>query len=115
MAREKLFSVTKADCDIQVFRAGGKGGQGQNTTDSGVRIVHRASGAVGEARDSRSQHQNKQAAWQRMIRSGKFQVWLAARIMNEGRNIEAEVRRQMESRHLVVEGRTPDGGWEIIG
>ncbi len=36
-----LFSVTMADCRRDTFRAGGKGGQKQNKTESGVRITHR--------------------------------------------------------------------------
>lgn len=60
--RKPFLSVTMNDCDLQTFAAGGKGGQHQNCTNTGVRITHRASGAVGEARDSRSQLQNKQAA-----------------------------------------------------
>jgi len=60
--RKPFLSVTMADCDLKTFAAGGPGGQHQNTSNTGVRITHRASGAVGEARDSRSQLQNKQAA-----------------------------------------------------
>jgi len=60
--RELMFSVTLTDCDVQTFRAGGKGGQNQNKRETGVRIIHRASGARGEARDERSQLQNKRLA-----------------------------------------------------
>lgn len=48
-------------CDVQAFRATGPGGQGVNTTDSAVRMVHRATGIVVTARESRSQWQNRQA------------------------------------------------------
>ena len=65
--RELLFSVTRDDFTIQTFRAGGKGGQKQNKTDSGVRCIHNASGAVGEGRDERSQLQNKKNAFKRWI------------------------------------------------
>jgi protein subunit release factor A len=75
MNKELLFSVTIKDCDVQTFRAGGKGGQHQNKTETGVRIIHRASGAVGEARDERSQHMNKKNAFLRMARSEKFKTW----------------------------------------
>lgn len=49
--KELLFSLTKKDFRIETFRSGGKGGQHQNKTDSGVRIVHLESGAVGESRE----------------------------------------------------------------
>lgn len=55
-----------AECDVQTFRAGGKGGQHQNTTDSGVRLVHRPSGLRVESRSHRSQHRNRQAALARL-------------------------------------------------
>ena len=47
MSRELLFSLTKNDFELQFFRAGGKGGQKQNKTSSGCRIIHKESGAVG--------------------------------------------------------------------
>jgi protein subunit release factor B len=72
--RTRILSVTIADCDVQTFRAGGSGGQNQNKRDTGVRIIHRASGARGEARDERSQWQNKKLAWKRMAASPKFQL-----------------------------------------
>jgi protein subunit release factor B len=62
MARELVLSVTLKDCEVQTFRAGGKGGQNQNKRDTGVRIIHHPSGARGEARDERSQLQNKRLA-----------------------------------------------------
>lgn len=72
--RTLLFSVTLADCDVQTFRAGGKGGQNQNKRDTGVRIIHRVSGARGEARDERSQLQNKRNAFKRMTEHPLFRV-----------------------------------------
>ena len=48
-----------AQCDVETFRSGGKGGQHQNTTESGVRLRHRPSGVVAESRSERSQHLNK--------------------------------------------------------
>jgi hypothetical protein len=70
-----LFSVTKKDLIRQTFRSGGKGGQNQNKVESGVRFIHPPSGARGEARDSRDQHRNERAAFERLIASREFQNW----------------------------------------
>ncbi len=72
--RVRVLSVTIHDCDVQHFRSGGKGGQNQNKRDTGTRIIHRPSGARGEARDERSQLQNKKLAFRRMVESPAFQL-----------------------------------------
>jgi ribosome-associated protein len=48
-----------AECDVTTFRAHGPGGQHVNTTDSAVRLKHRASGVVVTSRRERSQYLNK--------------------------------------------------------
>lgn len=63
------------DCDIQVFRASGPGGQGVNTTDSAVRMRHVPSGIVVTARESRSQFQNRASC----LRKLKEELALRAR------------------------------------
>lgn len=78
--RKRVLSVSVADCEQQTFRSGGKGGQNQNKRDTGVRLIHAPSGARGEARDSRSQYQNKKQAFLRLINSPKFQLWLRIQI-----------------------------------
>lgn len=55
-----------AACRVDTFRAGGKGGQHQNTTESGVRLTHEPTGVVVEARDERSQHRNREIALERL-------------------------------------------------
>ena len=116
MSRELLFSVTKQDLEVQTFCAGGKGGQHQNKTETGVRIIHRPSGAVGEARDSRSQHQNKKAAFARMTATNEFQAWLkieAAKHLGQP-SIDEIVEAQMKPGNLKVEARGEDGKWEEV-
>lgn len=51
-----------AECDVDTFRSGGKGGQHANKTESAVRLRHRPSGIVVTSQQERSQHRNKQLA-----------------------------------------------------
>ena len=60
--RQRILSVTAADCIFQTFTSGGPGGQHQNRSKTGCRYIHPASGARGEARDERSQWQNRKLA-----------------------------------------------------
>ena len=55
-----------AQCRVETFRSGGKGGQHQNTTDSGVRLIHEPTGVRAESRSDRSQHRNKAIALGRL-------------------------------------------------
>jgi len=54
------------DCDIDFFIASGPGGQHRNKVETGVRLVHRPSGIMVTATERRSQHANREAAFERM-------------------------------------------------
>jgi len=55
-----------AECEVQVFRATGPGGQSVNTTDSAVRLIHKPTGIVVVGRRERSQLRNKIDAVRRL-------------------------------------------------
>lgn len=112
--KKKILTITKKDLTIQTFRSGGKGGQHQNKTDSGVRIIHKESKAVGECRNNKSQHVNKKEAFIRLTNSPKFKLWLNRRIyeIGDGKTIEEKVDEQMDSKNLKIEGKDDKGRWE---
>ena len=109
-----LFSVTASDCRWDYFRGSGKGGQKRNKTSSGVRCTHIDSGAVGQSDDTRSQHQNKRIAFQRMVESAKFKAWHkleCARRSGDLTVIEDKVDSALKPWNYTVE-RVKGGKWE---
>lgn len=103
MAREKMLTITAADCTRQTFRAGGPGGQNQNKRDTGVRFIHPPSGARGESRELRTQPENQRAAWRRMGEDERFRGWVRmqhARITGE---TDRAVKDAMRPENLVIE------------
>lgn len=54
------------DCAIEFIIAGGPGGQHRNKVETGVRLTHRPTGITLTATERRSQHANREAAFERM-------------------------------------------------
>jgi protein subunit release factor B len=59
-------AALERDCDLEFFIASGPGGQHRNKVETGVRLVHRPSGITVTATERRSQHANREAAFERM-------------------------------------------------
>lgn len=118
MDKKLLFSITKKDFDIQYYRGTGAGGQKRNKTSSACRIVHHPSGAIGTSQDSRSQTQNTEMAFKRLIESEAFKSWLRVEIgarMLGYSSIEEKIEDMIDEKNLKIEVQNELGEWVTPG
>jgi peptide chain release factor 2 len=67
------IDIKRDEVERQTFRSGGPGGQHQNKTESGVRLIHKPTGVVAECRNERSQHKNEDMAW-KMLKAKLYKI-----------------------------------------
>jgi len=89
-AEDVDIEIKPEELDITVCRASGPGGQGVNTTDSAVQIVHKPTGLIVRCADERSQQKNKAKAM-RVLRARL----LDARVAEENAKYAAQRKAQV--------------------
>ncbi len=107
------IQIAPEDLRIDVMRSQGKGGQGVNTTDSAVRVVHMPTGIIVKCQVTRSQQKNKEIAMN-ILRSKLFEIEYKkkqeelARLRGEARPIEwgSQIRSYVLDKQYIKDHRT---------
>ncbi|CAN5507823.1 hypothetical protein BH11PLA2_BH11PLA2_08600 [soil metagenome] len=121
MTRRAWTSLTDdqllVQCEVDTYRASGPGGQKRNKTSSAVRLRHLPSGLIVIAEESRSQHENKAKAQQRLRRALYLELrepvtaddvathpeWVTAKAMDGRLNLSAKSDRFWPAAGVILD------------
>lgn len=114
--KEKVTILSLKDLDVSYFCGSGPGGQARNKVASGVQMRHEESGAIGRASDSRSQHDNKISAFNRLLKDPKMIFWLAKKVheVKLGETLEQTIAKETTDEHMKYEIKNATGQWEEV-
>ncbi len=102
-----------AQCEVDTYRASGPGGQKRNKTSSAVRLRHLPTGLIVIAEESRSQHENKAKALQRLRRALYLELRDPLPIQSAVNHPDWQSARTMDGR--VSLGRRDPRLWPALG
>lgn len=88
------------DCEVEFFIASGPGGQHRNKVETGVRLLHRPSGMVVTATERRSQHANREMAFERMAARLEEEQKVVIPRKRTRPTVASRKRRLEEKRHV---------------
>lgn len=94
--------VLLSQCDIQVHRAGGPGGQHRNKVETAIRLVHLATGVTAEGKDQRSKLQNLGKAIKRLREKLERRAY-QPKPRKKTRPSKSSVRRRLEGKKQASE------------
>lgn len=111
--QDRITILSEKDLAVSYFCGSGPGGTNRNKVASGVLIQHEESGASGRASDSRSQVDNKRAAFKRLLEHPRMKFWLAKQVyaIRQGETLEQTVEKDMDPKNLKIEVKDADGRW----
>lgn len=111
--RQKITIATRKDFDVSYYCGSGPGGQARNKSATGVQIIHRETGAIGRAHDSRSQEQNRKHAFERLLKTPQMKFWLAKKKyeVQQQESMEETVARETRDENCRFEIQDEKGRW----
>lgn len=101
------IEIKEDDLEMQTFTSGGPGGQHQNKTQSGVRLIHKPTGVRGESRTERSQHKNKANALSQ-LKARLYKIEMQKRLaeVQKGYDAKMDVAFGSQIRNYVLQPYT---------